>query len=88
MLIVHFLRLTYCDMSAESLDINQRRRLLLGNGWVNTSSWQWICTRNNRRNIGSCVFCAIRPKAGYVHLTKAKHVHKRQTHTVVREDVT
>jgi hypothetical protein len=24
----------------------------------------------------------------YVHLTKAKHIHKSQTHPLVREDVT
>jgi hypothetical protein len=24
----------------------------------------------------------------YVHLTKAKHIHNRQTHLLVREDVT
>jgi hypothetical protein len=24
----------------------------------------------------------------YLHLTKAKHIHKRQTHPLVREDVT
>jgi hypothetical protein len=28
------------------------------------------------------------PYVRYVHLTKAKHIHKRQTHFLLREDVT